>query len=122
MLVSDSIEDIDHGNKDVEFMLRAFENGIEFTREDMILLSNTFISNLWNGDIVEPSFNKFVDGSGGIHEQPWVCNWIKLARFNSEILNISTKYYINNWDLIKCLVDKYGFNQRLLLGFTKILK
>lgn len=71
VIVSNSVEDIDHGNEDVEFILHAFENEIEFTKEDMTLLSNTFVSNLWNGNVAEPSFNKFVDGSGGIYEQAY---------------------------------------------------
>lgn len=118
-------EDISHGNIDIDFMIRAYENNIVFTKKDMLNLADVFINNLWNGDMENPLFYKFVDGSGGICDfsnySGVIWNWIELSRFNANIKDIAEKFYIKQWNKNKCLVDKYGTHRRHLVGLTKTL-
>ncbi|MDD3101651.1 MAG: hypothetical protein PHE59_00675 [Patescibacteria group bacterium] len=118
----DNIEDISHGNLDIDFIIRAYENNIIFTKDDVMNLANIFIKNLWNGDMENPLFHKLVNGEEEIYNRILtIWHLTELSRFNPEINDIAKNYYFSQWERNKCLVDKYEMDQRNIIALTKIL-
>ncbi|MFA6392456.1 MAG: hypothetical protein WCW66_07030, partial [Patescibacteria group bacterium] len=122
IIEKDNIEDISHSNLDIDFIIRAYENNIVFTKDDVTNLANIFIKNLWNGDMKNPLFHKFINGGEEIYNRILtIWHLTELSRFNPKINDIAKNYYFSQWERNKCLVDKYEMDQRNIIALTKIL-
>lgn len=98
---SQEIEDIGHGNLNMQFALVAHQHGIVFDEGDMRRLSNTFTRNIYRGDCqfiggLSPKRenNVFKD-----HYSGHLLNWIVLSPFNPAVRQILERAVALRYDL-----------------------
>jgi len=109
-------EDLSHGAIDIAFAYDAFDAGISFTRNDMLLFSHTLVR-AFNGS----QFTKFVDGSG---EDDSVftyslgsARWLDLSSFGCEP-------YKTVWSFFEkyLATPRASVSPQVLLGISELIK
>jgi hypothetical protein len=93
-------EDSGHGNLDIEFVIRAYRQGIVFDKTDMERFARTFIHVLWNKDESKPEFRSHVDFEYGKEIGKYhLRRWMWLYEFNPQIGRLISQYYLSHLDL-----------------------
>jgi hypothetical protein len=109
-------EDISHGAIDIAFAYDAFDAGIEFTRNDMSLFSQTLIK-AFNGS----QFAKFVDGTGdddSVYSNSLASGrWLDLSTFGCQAYKTVYSFFEKYLTTPRTTVSP-----QVLLGISKLIK
>lgn len=102
-----SIEDVNHGNLDIDFALACHQTGIVFDRTDMQRFAMTFLRRIWNGGYSDARLRNRVDGTGpaALSSLKSIGWWIGLAEFDLEVLSVSRTTCGRNWQDLVCTKD-----------------
>jgi hypothetical protein len=57
------VPDTSHANREAMFVAYLYEAGLVFSKEDVERMANTFVDNIWNQSIENPSFANYINGS-----------------------------------------------------------
>ena len=93
-------EDTGHANLDIEFVIRAYRQGIVFDETDMKRFANTFVHVLWNRDEETPEFRSHVDFEYGRDVGDYqLRRWIWLYEFDPQVGRLVSQYYLSHPNL-----------------------
>lgn len=109
-------EDISHGAIDIAFACDAFDAGIEFTRNDMLLFSRT-LTGAFNGS----QFAKFIDGTGDDDSAYTYslgsARWLDLSSFGCQPYKTVYSFFEKYLTTPRAMVSP-----QVLLGISKLIK
>lgn len=57
------VPDTSHTNRESMWMVFMHESGLMYTKEDLNRMAYTFVDNIWNQSMEEPSFANYINGS-----------------------------------------------------------
>ena len=106
-------QDTGHGNNVVSYMVEAFDQNMFWTADDMTGLRNLLLNVLWEGDLQDPIFNGYLDGSDPGNGFDQGDGFVKLGRYFPEVQHM----YENYVGLGRYMTQIYGnaaLNARIL--------
>ena len=89
-------EDSHHAFIDIQTAVHAHQEQLVFTEKDLKRLANTFVQNLWNGDITQPTLHYYVDGKPHARDKTsghggW--GFLHLCQYDFQIWEALASYY-----------------------------
>ncbi len=86
-------EDFNHGHIDLDFLVAAYENGLNISAAEMTRFANTYTKNLYKGNAeVAWTVDGLTANTSGNYV-PAGFGWIDLTRFDPQVLEISKDVY-----------------------------
>ena len=100
----DLIEDVGHGFIDIQAALQGVRQKTHFDEADLRRMGQTFVKNVWNGDLREPKFRYYLDGKPSQYDTTrghWGFGFLYLAGYDYRIWESMASYFDKRIDLMK---------------------
>ena len=85
------VEDTGHGHIDIGFAVDACRKGVVFTDADLKRFARTFLDQMWNGSLDDPTIGGRVDTREG-NSAP-MGDWIDLCQWNAKVWDVVWSAY-----------------------------
>ena len=99
----DLVEDVGHGFIDIQAALQGVRQKTYFAEVDLRRMAQTFVQNVWNGDLREPKFRYYLDGKPSQYDATrgyWGFGFLYLAGYDYQIWESMASYFDKHVDLI----------------------
>ncbi|MEE3367876.1 MAG: fibronectin type III domain-containing protein [Planctomycetota bacterium] len=100
----DLIEDVGHGFIDIQAALQGVRQKTYFSETDLRRMGQTFVQNVWNGDLRDPKFRYYLDGAPSQYDATrgyWGFGFLYLAGYDYRIWESMASYFDKHVDLLK---------------------